>query len=92
MSPEQLNAVLRGALVALCWVAGLFFVRYWRQTGDRLFVFFVVAFWSLAAHWTALAIVDPAVETRHYLFLLRLLAFVALLVGIVDKNRRSRGD
>lgn len=90
MSGDALNQVLRGALVALSWAAGLFFLRYWRQTGDRLFVFFVIAFWSLALHWTALAVVDPAVETRHYLFLLRLLAFVALLVGIVDKNRRSR--
>jgi hypothetical protein len=90
VTAETLNAVLRGALIALCWVVGLFFIRYWRQTGDRLFVFFVVAFWSLALHWAALAIVDPAQETRHYFFLLRLLGFVALLVGIVDKNRRSR--
>lgn len=90
MSPEVLNQFLRGALVMGCFVAGLFFLRFYRQSRDRIFVFFVAAFWLLAAHWIGLAVVNPAAETRHYLFVVRLLAFVALLVGILDKNRRSR--
>jgi hypothetical protein len=48
----------------------------------------VATFWILAAHWTALGIVNPAEETRHYLYLLRLLAFAVILVGVIDKNRR----
>jgi hypothetical protein len=90
MSDEISQAFMRGGLTMGCFVAGLFFVRFWRQSGDRLFLFFVAAFWLLAAHWTALAIVNPPVETRHQLFVVRLLAFVALIVGILDKNRRSR--
>ena len=82
---------LRGGLVMACFVAGLFFLHYYRQTRDRIFVFFVVAFWSLAVHWIGLAVINPALESRHYVFLFRLLAFVALIVGILDKNRRSRG-
>jgi hypothetical protein len=58
---------------------------------DRLFRFFSIAFWILAAHWTALGIVNPAEETRHYLYLLRLLAFAVILVGVIDKNRRRAG-
>lgn len=29
-------------------VAGLFFLRFWRRAGDRLFAAFAVAFWMLA--------------------------------------------
>jgi hypothetical protein len=29
------------------------------------------------------------VESRHYVYVLRLLAFLLLIAGIVDKNRRS---
>lgn len=91
LNADLVQQFLRGGLVMACFVAGLFFLHYYRQTRDRIFVFFVVAFWSFAAHWIGLAIANPELESRHYIFLLRLLAFVALIVGILDKNRRSRG-
>ena len=90
LNADLVQQFLRGGLVVACFVAGLFFLHYYRQTRDRIFVFFVVAFWSLAAHWVGLAIANPELESRHYIFLFRLLAFVALIVGILDKNRRSR--
>ena len=90
LNADLVQMFLRGGLVVACFVAGLFFLHYYRQTRDRIFVFFVVAFWSLAAHWVGLAIANPELESRHYIFLFRLLAFVALIVGILDKNRRSR--
>jgi len=89
MNDEIQQAFLRGALSMGCAVTGLFFLRYWKQTRDRLFLFFCAAFWLLAAHWAALTVVNPPLETRHYLFLLRLAAFLSLIIGIVDKNRRS---
>jgi hypothetical protein len=35
------------------------------------------------------AIVHPQAETKHWLLLPRLAAFVLIIVGILDKNRRS---
>jgi type II secretory pathway component PulM len=78
-----------GALAVAAVVAGLFFSSFWRASRDRLFLLFSLAFWVLAVHWTALGIVNPALETTHYLYLLRLVAFVLIIVAIVDKNRRS---
>jgi len=69
------------------WGAGVFFLRFWRQTRDRLFLFFALAFWILVADWTSRELVTPSDETRHYFFLLRLAAFVLIIAGIVDKNR-----
>lgn len=86
---ELANQFLRGALAFGCWVAGVFFLRFWRHTRDRLFIYFVLAFWVLGAHWVALALVNPGMESRHYLMVVRLVAFVLLIVGIVDKNRRT---
>jgi Family of unknown function (DUF5985) len=86
------------AVKQFCWgmltmaglVASLFFLRYWKVSGDRLFVFFAVAFALLAINWLALSTVDPAIEPRHWLYLVRLAAFILIIVGIVDKNRALR--
>ena len=82
------NQFFWGALSICALIAGLFFLRFWKETRDRLFLFFCLAFWTLALHWVGLGIANPGVETRHYLFVLRLAAFVLIVVGIIDKNRR----
>jgi hypothetical protein len=71
-------------------VASLFFLRYWKVTRERLFGFFAVAFALLALNWLALTAIDPALETRHLIYLIRLAAFIVMIVGIVDKNRALR--
>lgn len=78
-----------GALSMACATAALFFLRYWVSTRDRLFAFFAVAFAVFGLNWVSLAFIDPGAELRHTLYLLRLLAFVLIIVAIVDKNRRS---
>jgi uncharacterized membrane protein len=85
-----MNQLLWGALAMSGWVAGLFFLRFWRAGRDRLFLFFFLAFWTLALNWLALALVPSVSETRHQLYTLRLLAFFLIIVGVLDKNGRSR--
>lgn len=79
---------LYGVLTALPFVCGLFFLRYWRSSGDRFFVFFAVAFWCLGATWAFLT-GDRRDEYTPYCYLLRLFAFLLILVAIFDKSRRS---
>lgn len=81
---------LRGALVMGCAVAGLFFLRFYRQTQDRLFLFFASAFWVLGLNWVVLAFYRVEHEARHYTFVIRLVAFVIILLGIADKNRERK--
>jgi hypothetical protein len=87
---ELLNEFLLGAIVIACGVAGLFFLRFWRKTRDRLFLIFAVAFWTLGGNWLALAFIN-ADEVRTWLYAVRLAAFVLILLGIIDKNRPARG-
>ena len=78
-----------GALSMGCAIVGLFLLRFWRQSCDRLFVFFAMAFWLLGLHWLGLAVVNPWIESRHELYLVRLAAFLVLVLGVVDKNARA---
>jgi hypothetical protein len=79
-----------GGLTALAFTAGLFFLRFWRLSGDRFFAFFAIAFWALGTNWALLVGRLPEDEYLPYFYLLRLVAFLLILVAIVDKNRRSR--
>jgi hypothetical protein len=83
-----MNEAVLGAIVTASATIGLFFFRFWRQTRDRLFATFALAFWVLALNWLALAIVGTS-ELRPMLYVMRLAAFSLIIVGIVDKNRAA---
>jgi hypothetical protein len=90
-----LFAFLSGAVTMGFVIAGLFFLRFWRQTRDGLFVTFGVAFWLLGLVQALLAFSKVPIEERTPLYLLRLLAFALILATIWVKNRgqkRKRGD
>jgi hypothetical protein len=79
--------MLLGALVMASAVIGLFFLRFWRDTRDRLFLMFSLAFWVLAANWLGLGLLVREEEARTLLYVVRLVAYMLILVAIVDKNR-----
>lgn len=81
---------LSGATMLGSAAIALFFLRYWRQTGDRLFAIFALAFSVFACSRVLLTILDEANEARPYVYLLRLAAFVLIIIAIVDKNRAVR--
>jgi hypothetical protein len=82
-----LNQLVSGAIVMGYAVVGLFFLRFWKQSRDRLFGFFALAFFVLAGQRLALALTTQTNEGAVYLYIVRLLAFVIILVAILDKNR-----
>jgi hypothetical protein len=82
--------LVSGAVVMGYGVTGLFFLRFWRETRDRLFAIFAGAFWILGLQRLALAFSGKMVEDDTSLYLVRLFAFLLILGAIVDKNRSSR--
>jgi hypothetical protein len=86
---EILALVVTGAIVMGYAVAGLFFFRFWRETRDRLFLIFGLAFWLLGVQRLAIALSRGMVEDDTGLYLLRLFAFLLILGAIVDKNRST---
>jgi hypothetical protein len=88
MAPPPLVLFMWGALAMGSGTAGLFFLRFWLQTRDRLFALFGAAFFVLALNWIVLGLGLASDETKHYVYLLRLVANLILITGIVEKNRR----
>jgi hypothetical protein len=83
---------ISGLLVMGYAVAGLFFLRFWKLSRDRLFAFFAAAFWLLALQRGALATLESDRQIGSaWLYVVRLLAFLLILAAIVDKNRPGRG-
>jgi len=80
---------LSGAITMGFLIAGLFFLRFWRRSRERLFLAFALAFWLLGLTQALLVFVDVPVEERSWLYLLRLAAFSLILVSVWAKNRRA---
>ena len=79
---------LHGTVAMGCAVVAIFFLRFWQQSRDRLFLRFSTAFFTLSASYVLLGLVTFATEWRVYVFVVRLLAFCLILYGIFEKNRR----
>lgn len=77
---------LAGAIVAGFALAGLFFLKFWKRTRDELFLAFTGAFWLLGLGQALLTFSDIPLEERSWLYLLRLAAFILILIAIWRKN------
>ncbi len=74
--------------IAMAWaVASLFFLRFWRETRDRLFLLFAVAFCVLGATRIVMAAMGEPEKEHTQLYWFRLAAYALILVAIIDKNR-----
>ncbi len=81
---------LSGLVTAGFLIAALFFFRFWKRTGDSLFVFFGISFLLFAAGQATAVFWGAPQDDKVWVFLLRLAGFILLLVAIVGKNRQSR--
>jgi hypothetical protein len=85
-----MNSLISGAVVMASMVAALFFLRFWRQTRDRFFLLFSLAFALDALTRLVLALSDIPNEQEPFYYLGRLATFGLILVAIIDKNRTAR--
>ena len=80
---------LSGAVALGFAVCALFFLRFWRRTREELFLAFALAFLLLGIGQTILALANIPTEERSSIYLLRLAAFLLILVAIYRKNSRA---
>ena len=85
----RFEAFLLGVIATTSLAAGVFFLRFWRDTRDSLFLTFGIAFVIEGVNRCALLFVNQANEGATWVYLVRLLAFLLILVGIINKNRSS---
>ncbi len=86
---SDMNSFLGGAIAAGYAVAALFFLKFYFRTKDRLFVLFCVAMLMLGSTRIWMVLVNDPNES-HYMYLVRLLAYLLILGAIIDKNLPRR--
>lgn len=79
---------IKGAIAMGFLVVAGFFLRFWRESRDRLFVFFAASFLLMALNRPFLAFLGEDNETNLTPYLIRLAAYALIIIGIVDKNLR----
>ena len=83
-------AFVGGLLTAGYTIAGLFFLSFWRRTKDSLFAVFAVAFWLMALNQALPVVLGVPREEQSGIYLLRLAAFILIILAILRKNLSGR--
>jgi hypothetical protein len=85
-----LTHVLLGAVIMGECIAALFFVRFWKLTGDRLFLFFAASFIAIAISRVVVDEGIPPFGHEALGYLIRILSYLFIIAGILYKNTAAR--
>ncbi|HEX4331625.1 MAG TPA: DUF5985 family protein [Usitatibacter sp.] len=86
----ETNAMLVGGIAIASLAVSFFFLRYWRSSRDRFFLFFAFSFALEAANRVITYHVVGTDEDAPGYYLVRLVAYGVIVAAIIDKNRSSR--
>jgi hypothetical protein len=84
----MIEGFLLGVIATASLVAGAYFLKFWRQTRDPLFLGFACAFLIEGINRTCFLFVTNPETGSVTLYTVRLLSYVVILVAIAHKNRR----
>ena len=82
--------MLTGAIALGSLLAALFFLRFWRNTGDRFFLYFALAFGIEGVNRIYIGAARVMHEDIPVYYLIRLLSYGLILLAIWEKNRPAR--
>lgn len=85
-----IEAMMNGAIACACFIVGVFFLRFWRSTRDRFFLYFALSFWIQGINRVHIGLKGAPSEDEAVIYLIRLVAYVLILVAIWEKNRPAR--
>lgn len=75
-----------GVIATTSITAAIFFLRFWKRTRDSLFLAFAIAFLIEGVNRIAVLEVDRPNEGSPWTYVVRLIAFLIILAGILNKN------
>lgn len=83
----MLEGFLLGVIVTASLAASAFFLKFWRQTRDTLFLCFAAAFAIEGVNRVAFLFVEHPDEGDPVIYTVRLFSYLLILAAIVNKNR-----
>jgi hypothetical protein len=86
---------LAGICLATFAASGLFFLKFWRASQDRFFLYFAIACWFISFERLVAFFVQgmldsnqpPPPEGVSWVYLIRLCAFILIILAFYEKNR-----
>jgi uncharacterized membrane protein len=87
---DALRIWMQGAIAIGYLVVAIFFIQFWLETHERVFLFFATGFVVLTIHRALLGLANEDLDWRAVTFSLRLAGYVIILIGIIDRRSRSR--
>lgn len=93
-SPTSLPPAWQGYLLGFISVsslwAGLFFLKFWKQTRDSLFLVFAISFFIEALNRACMLLLVKPNEGSPFIYLVRMVAALLILSAILYKNYGNR--
>lgn len=87
----MIEAFLVGVISTASLTAGLFFLKFWRDTRDSFFLAFSASFMIEGFNRFTVLFLPRPNEGSPWIYLVRLLAFLLILFAIVRKNYGKSG-
>jgi hypothetical protein len=84
----MMQGFLLGVIVTCSFVAGAYFMRFWRKTKDPLFLGFGAAFLIEGCNRIVFLFFDTPEAGNPVVYSVRLLCYLIILFAIANKNRR----
>ena len=82
--------ILLGAVIMGDVLAALFFVRFWKMTGDRFFLLFSGSFLAIAVSRLVVDENMPPFGMEALGYSIRILSYLFIIAGILYKNRGTK--
>lgn len=79
--------LLVGAITFASFLIGLTFFRFYLTTHDRFFIYFALSFWIEGANRLHGAITGNLYDDSVVRYVVRLIAYVLIVLAIWEKNR-----
>jgi hypothetical protein len=83
----MIDGFLLGIIVTASLVAAAYFLKFWRQTGDLLFLGFGLAFFIEGCNRMAFLFLSDPEGGNPVIYAIRLLSYLLILGAIAYKNR-----
>lgn len=83
----MINAMLTGAVAMASMTVSLFFLRFWKSTQDRFFLYFAFSF-LLEGLSRIIIGLTTLQDEKPLIYIIRMFAYLLILFAIFEKNRR----
>ena len=78
--------MLLSAISMASLVAAMFFLRFWKKTRDKFFLWFAVSFAIEGINRAALGLSQDPNEGQPFFYIIRFLSYLLIVIAIVSKN------